>query len=349
MITLHKRICRAPIIELIRAETVGLDVSMWFMMDTLILMRSSVSGRLVCRARILLDPARRRERPGQRHRPPDLHQCGHPDPAQDNEGHQSWEDDPLCWTSQGDISSAANFANGSVLVHHSIHGLRGRGGSTSPNDPAGSVHMFMTKYDPRSGIRTTHYANLANVGAPTRRHPVPTRWHPETNFLPDQDVRKPARVRAAIGNAGHRCRGTCFASRWQAVDELIRRVQVELPVPLDHLSLFACLELMYFWHCTTLIRTIGCGGFPFKWKVDSRDQVVHIKIRGPSCPNTWRVFGSSNWTGSSSRHAARAQSPLPPASRGPSNGSLLSSCASGTTSGLIGMAHPTRRCSRTWC
>ena len=188
--------------------------------------------------------------------------------------------------------SAANFANGSYspitpytgYVDEAIY---------FTDDPA-VVQTFMTKYDDL-WTNTTHYANLANVGAVTRRYPTYP-LDPELNFPPDQDYEN--RLVSAMQLETQGIDVVMFRiTSSKAVDELIRRVQAGVPVRLitDQAQY---RNPTYFWHAYNIDRML-VAGIPVKWKVDSTDQDVHQKsvvLHGRDIA----VFGSSNWTGSSS-------------------------------------------------
>ena len=188
--------------------------------------------------------------------------------------------------------SAANFANGSYspvtpytgYVDEAIY---------FTGDPD-VVHTFMTKYDDL-WTDTTHYANLANVGALTRHYPTYP-MDPELNFPPDSDYEN--RLVSAMRPETQAIDVVMFRiTSGKAPDEMIRRAQAGVPIRLitDRRQY---RNRTYFWHSYNIDRMF-VAGIPIKWKVDSTDQDVHQKsvvLHG----QRMAVFGSSNWTGSSS-------------------------------------------------
>ena len=120
--------------------------------------------------------------------------------------------------------SAANFANG---LYSPITPYTGYADEAIyfTADPA-VVHTFMTKYDDLL-TNSTHYANLANVGALTRRYPTYS-MDPELNFPPDQDYEN--RLVSAMQLETQGIDVVMFRiTSSKAVDELIRRCRRAFP------------------------------------------------------------------------------------------------------------------------
>ena len=98
--------------------------------------------------------------------------------------------------------SAANFANGSYLAHHSVHWLRGRG-DLFHRRPGGcaDVHDEVRRsLDQHHALRESRQRRrgdetLSDLSDGSR-----------AQFPAGSRLREPAGVRDAIGNAGHRCR-----------------------------------------------------------------------------------------------------------------------------------------------
>jgi phosphatidylserine/phosphatidylglycerophosphate/cardiolipin synthase-like enzyme len=283
--------CRTPILNMIRAERVGLDVSMWFMTDT------RYSNEIIARwqagvpVRILADVRADANYPANATVRQSLINAGIPIRHKTTTGINHWK--VILYAGQSRVHfSAANFANGSYspvtpytsYVDEAIY---------FTDDPA-VVHSFMTKFD-NLWTDTTNYANLANVSALTRNYPTYP-MDPALNFPPDQDYQD--RLLSAIRQETQRIDAMMFRITSSKVpDELIRRAQAGIPVRLitDRRQY---RNTTYFWHSYNIDRMYAAG-IPIKWKEDSSDQDMHEKaviLHG----RDMAVFGSSNWTASSS-------------------------------------------------
>ena len=152
----------------------------------------------------------------------------------------------------------------------------------------------MTKYDDL-WTDTTQYANLANVGALARQYPTYP-MNPELNFPPDGDYED--RLVSAMSQETQAIDVVMFRiTSGKLPEEMIRRAQAGVPIRLitDRRQY---RNRAYFWHSYNIDRMFAAG-IPIKWKVDSTDQDMHQKsvvLYG----RNMAVFGSSNWTGSSS-------------------------------------------------
>jgi phosphatidylserine/phosphatidylglycerophosphate/cardiolipin synthase-like enzyme len=283
--------CRAPIIQMIRAETVGLDVSMWFMTDT------RYSNEIIARwkagvpVRIILDLRADENYPSNANVRQSFINAGIPIRHKTTPGINHWK--VILYAGQSKMHfSAANFANGSYSPITPYTGYVDE--AIYFTDDPNVVHTFMTKYDDL-WTNTTDYANLANVTALDRRYPTYP-IDPELNFPPDNDYEN--RLVSALRLETQAIDAVMFRITSPKVpDELIRRVQAGVPVRLIT-DRHQYRNPTYFWDAYNIDRMFAAG-IPIKWKVDATDQDVHQKsviLYGQGLT----VFGSSNWTGSGS-------------------------------------------------
>lgn len=283
--------CRAIVISMIRAETAGLDVSMWFMTDARYSTEIIQRWRAGVPVRILADLRADATYPANASVRQTLVDAGIPIRHKTTAGINHWK--MILYAGQARVHfSAANFANGSYSPITPYTGYVDEAIYFS-DDPV-VVQSFMTKYDDL-WTDTTHYADLANVAAPGRRYPIYP-IDPELNLPPDQDYED--RLIAAVRTEALAIDAAMFRITSAKVpDELIRRVQAGVPVRLitDRRQY---RNRDYFWHAYNIDRMYAAG-IPIKWKVDTTNQDMHQKsvvLHG----QRMAVFGSSNWTGSSS-------------------------------------------------
>ena len=283
--------CRALILSMIRAENVGLDVSLWFMTDTRYSIEIIRRWQAGVPVRVLVDLRADANYSGNATVRQSLIDAGIPIRHKTTTGINHWK--MILYAGQSRVHfSAANFANGSyspvtpytAYVDEAIY---------FTDDPA-VVHSFMTKFDDL-WTNTTHFANVANVAALTRNYPTYA-MDPALNFPPDQDYQD--RLVSALRQEARQVDAMMFRITSNKVpDELIRRVAAGVPVRLitDRRQY---RNTTYFWHAYNIDRMYAAG-IPIKWKQDSTDQDMHEKaviLHG----RDMAVFGSSNWTASSS-------------------------------------------------
>ena len=282
--------CRASILNMIRAETVGIDVSFWFMID------ARYSTEIIRRwqagvpVRILLDLRADEGYPHTATIRRLFIDAGIPIRHKVTPGINHWK--MILYSGQSRVHfSAANFADGSYspitpytsYVDEAVY---------FTDDPA-VVHSFMTKYDDL-WTNTTHFADLANVSARVRHYPT-FPIDPALNFPPDQDYQD--RLISALRQETQAIDAMMFRiTSGKVPDELIRRRQAGIPVRLitDRRQY---RNTAYFWHAYNVDR-MYVAGIPIKWR-EGTDQDMHEKaviLHG----RDMAVFGSSNWTASSS-------------------------------------------------
>jgi phosphatidylserine/phosphatidylglycerophosphate/cardiolipin synthase-like enzyme len=282
--------CRATILSLIRAETGGIDVSFWFMTD------ARYSTEIIRRwqagvpVRVIVDLRADESYPNNATVRQSLINAGIPIRHKVTSGINHWK--MILYSGQSRVHfSAANFADGSYspiapytsYVDEAVY---------FTDDPA-VVHSFMTKFD-NLWTDTVHYADLANVGARSRHYPA-FPIDAALNFPPDQDYQD--RLVSALRQETLGIDAMIFrVTSGKVPDELIRRAQAGVPVRLitDRRQY---RNPTYYWHSYNIDRMF-VAGIPIKWREGS-DQDMHEKaviLHGRDLA----VFGSSNWTASSS-------------------------------------------------
>ena len=282
--------CRALVLNMIRAENVGLDVSFWFMID------ARYSTEIIRRwqagvpVRILLDLRADASYPNNATVRQSLINAGIPIRHKVTPGINHWK--MILYAGQAKVHfSAANFADGSYspIVPYTSYVDE----AIYFTDDPGVVHSFMTKFDDL-WTDTAHFADLANVSARARHYPsFPI--DPGLNFPPDQDYQD--RLVTALRQETRQIDAMMFRiTSGQVPDELIRRRQAGVPVYLitDRRQY---RNPTYFWHAYNIDR-MYMAGIGIKWR-EGTDQDMHEKaviLYGRDMV----VFGSSNWTASSS-------------------------------------------------
>jgi phosphatidylserine/phosphatidylglycerophosphate/cardiolipin synthase-like enzyme len=286
--------CRTPILQMIQNETVGIDVSFWFMTDT------RYSNAIIQRwqagvpVRVLLDLRADANYPANATIRQQLIDAGIPIRHKTTTGINHWK--MILYSGQARMHfSAANFANGSYspvvpyqnYVDEAIY---------FTYDPA-VVQTFMTKYDDL-WTNTTHFANLANINGPLLRNYPTFPLDPAMNFPPDQDYQD--RLVAQARQETERIDVIMFRiTSGKVPDELLLRRQAGVPIRIitdkDQYR-----NTTYFWHSYNIDRMYAAG-IPVKWRRDdaTSDEDMHQKSV-VLYSRDMAVFGSSNWTSASS-------------------------------------------------
>jgi phosphatidylserine/phosphatidylglycerophosphate/cardiolipin synthase-like enzyme len=283
--------CRAAIVQLIRNENVGIDVSFWFMTDT------TYSSEIIKRwqakvpVRVILDLDADTNYPANASVRQSLINAGIPIRQKTTSGINHWK--MMLYAGQGKMHfSASNFATGSYspvvpytnYVDEAIYFTA---------DPA-IVQSFMTKYDDL-WLDTVNYSNVANVGPLVREYPIYT-ISPDLNFPPDKDYQDRVVSQLKLETVGVDAVMFRITSA-KIPDELIKRVQANVPVRLITDQAQYRNET-YFWDSYNVDR-MYMAGVDVKWKDKSSGQDMHQKslvLYG----RQMTIFGSSNWTASSS-------------------------------------------------
>jgi phosphatidylserine/phosphatidylglycerophosphate/cardiolipin synthase-like enzyme len=290
--------CRATILQMIRTETAGIDVSYWFMTDWRYSTEIIKRWQAGVPVRIITDLRSDPNYPAGASIRQSFVTAGIPVRHKVTTGINHWK--MMLYRGQNAVHfSAANFANGSyspsevggeyrTYVDEAIY---------FTTDPL-VVQTFMRKYDD-IWTDTSNYQNLANVSTPlTRNYPMYTgnQLDPALNFPPDEDYQD--RLIAAMKNETQQVDVVMFRiTSGKVPDEMIRRVQAGVPVRLitDRRQY---RNTTYFWDSYNVDR-MYMAGIPIKVKDNGTDQDVHQKsvvLHGVDMA----VFGSSNWTAASS-------------------------------------------------
>jgi phosphatidylserine/phosphatidylglycerophosphate/cardiolipin synthase-like enzyme len=283
--------CRATILQMIRNETVGIDVSFWFMDD------ARYSSEIIRRwqagvpVRVLLDLRADGNYPTNATVRQSLVAAGIPIRHKTTTGINHWK--MILYAGQGRVHfSGSNFSDGSYspmvpytrYVDEAIY---------FADDPD-VVHSFMTKYD-SLWLDTGHFQNLANVGTLARSYPIYP-ISPDMNFPPDEDYMD--RLVAALRLETVQVDAAMFRiTSGKVPDELIRRHQAGVTVRLIT-DRNQYRNPTYFWDSYNVDR-MHAAGIAVKWKDNTYGQDMHQKsvvLYGRDLA----VFGSSNWTSSSS-------------------------------------------------
>jgi PLD-like domain len=284
--------CRTPILNMIRAETSGIDVSFWFMDDARYANEIIKRKQAGVPVRILLDPRADANYPVNAQVRQSLINAGIPIRYKKTAGINHWK--MILYAGQNKLHfSPANFSDGSYspiipytnYVDEAVY---------FTDDPS-IVQSFMTKYDD-IWTDTTNWANLANVSGPlVRRYPT-FPISPDLNFPPDQNYQN--RLVAQIKLETQQVDAVMFRITSGVIpDALIARHQAGVTVRLIT-DRNQYRNPTYFWDSYNVDR-MYMAGIPIKWKDNTSGQDMHQKSvvlysRGLA------VFGSSNWTASSS-------------------------------------------------
>jgi len=295
--------CRSPILQLINRETVGIDVSFWFMVDT------RYSNALIKRwqagvpIRVILD-THADAYPGNKTLRDSLVAAGIPIRNYRGPGINHWK--MMLFAGQGKVEfSAANFADGSYspspltsaytnYVDEAIY---------FTNDQA-IVNSFMTKFDSQ-WVDTTTFVNFANISTPLARRYPTYAVSPDLNFPPDQNYEN--RLVSQIQYENRQIDVAMFRITSAKIpDALIARRRAGVPVRLiTEPQQYRTPH--YMWDAYNVDRMYRAG-IAIKMKRNTTDQDMHQKSIvlysrglapvGSRLPMV--VFGSSNWTTSSS-------------------------------------------------
>ncbi len=284
--------CRTPILDLIRAETVGIDVSFWFMDD------ARYSAEIIRRwqagvpVRVLLDPRADTNYPNNATVRQSLINAGIPIRYKKTAGINHWK--MILYAGQNKMHfTAANFSDGSYspIVPYTNYVDE----AVYFTDDASIVHSFMTKYDD-IWTNTTDWANLANVSGTLLRNYPTYPISPDLNFPPDQSYQN--RLRSQINLETQQIDAVMFRITSAVIpDALIARhnagVNVRLITDQNQYR-----NPSYFWDSYNVDR-MYMAGIPIKWKDNASGQDMHQKSI-VLYSRDMAVFGSSNWTASSS-------------------------------------------------
>jgi phosphatidylserine/phosphatidylglycerophosphate/cardiolipin synthase-like enzyme len=281
--------CRAPLLDLIRNERVGVDVAFWFMEDaryTAALERKVAEGVPV---RVLVDPRANRSYPLNADRLQELEAAGIPMRRRIASGILHWK--MMLFEGQNTVQfSAANYTSAFVpnvpyddYIDEVIYF----------SDDTAVVDSFRTKYDDLWTDETA-YGDYANVIRPlTRRYPRFEK-DPALNFPPRESYRSRSVARydaetQAIDVTMYRITDRAHT------DAMIRALQRGVPVRLIT-EPEQYRDRSRYWHAWNVDRLYAAGA-QIRHRAHGglmHQKSVVLKAQGLT------IFGSSNWTSPSS-------------------------------------------------
>jgi len=293
--------CRAKIKTLIENEQVGIDVSFWFMDDyrykdwLIAAWKRGVDVRIILDLRADGYGANKALREA-------LIAAGIPirhKTTAGTGGINHWK--MMLYHGQNKVHfSGANFSNGSYSYTTKYTGYVDE--AIYFTDDAKIVESFMRKYDDL-WLDTVDNQNLANINGPlTRSCPTCSISSPDLNFPPNQDYQD--RVVARLKQETEAVDAVIFRITSPKIpDELIKRVQAGVSVRLitDQAQY---RNTKYFWDSYNVDRMYVAGiendgRLQLKWKDKASGQDMHQKSLSLHSLRM-SIFGSSNWTSSSS-------------------------------------------------
>jgi regulation of enolase protein 1 (concanavalin A-like superfamily) len=175
--------CRSPLISLIRAETVEIDVGLWFMED------ARYSNEIIKRwqagvpVRILMDPRASATDPFNGPIMTQFADAGVPMRKRIAAGIEHWK--MMLFAGQSTVYfGSANFSDSAFVPEQPYVSYVDE--TIYFTDDASVVQSFMTKFDD-AWTDTTNYANFANATTGLTRHYATFPIDPELNFPPGQD------------------------------------------------------------------------------------------------------------------------------------------------------------------
>jgi phosphatidylserine/phosphatidylglycerophosphate/cardiolipin synthase-like enzyme len=285
--------CRTPLINLINQETAGIDVSYWFMTDSVFANAIIQRANAGVPVRIILDLRADTNYPSNASIRQGFINAGIPIRHKTTPGINHWK--MLLFAGQGRVMfGAANFAFGSFQYSGTpYHNYVDEAIYTTDDDAV--VDAFKTKFD-NLWTDTTHFANLANISAPLTRTYSTSTTNPELNFPPDASYQ--SRLASQLQQETVGVDAIMFRITSGVIpDRLIALHNAGVPVRLIS-DLGQYRNPSYFWHSYNIDR-MHAAGIDIKFRNNPGDEAMHQKsviLRGRGMT----VYGSSNWTASSS-------------------------------------------------
>ena len=281
------------IVQLIRQEEVGIDVSFWFMTD------SVYSAEIINRfrdgvpVRVILDLRADANYPSNASIRQSLINAGIPIRHKTTPGINHWK--MMLFAGQSKVMfTAANFSFGSYQFSGTPYHNYVDEAIYATSDPA-IVHSFMTKYD-SVWTDTVNNANLANISGPLTRNYDTYTISPDLNFPPDASYQNRLNSQLQLETEGVDVIMFRITSGLLP-DRLIALRQAGVPVRLIS-DLGQYRNTTYYWHSYNIDRMYAAG-ISIKLRNNPGDEAMHQKsaiLHGRGMT----VFGSSNWTSSSS-------------------------------------------------
>ncbi|MGE0446190.1 MAG: phospholipase D-like domain-containing protein [Vicinamibacterales bacterium] len=285
--------CRTPVLDLIRAETQGIDVAFWFMTDTRYANELIARFRAGVPVRVIVDTDATPGQPLNGTVIQMLRDAGIPIRNKTIGGILHWK--AMIFVGQNTVEfSGANYSADAFVpvtpyanyVDEVIYFT----------DTSSIVNSFKTKFDDQ-WVSTDGYVNYANVTTPTRRYPV-FPIDPELNFPPGNNF-----ASRSVGR---------YNAETQGIDAIIYRITDRrhtdaliaargrgIPIRLISEPL-QYRDVTRLWHSWNIDRLYMAGV-----QVRHREHagLTHEKLtllRGQGMV----VFGSSNWTSASASSQA---------------------------------------------
>ena len=286
--------CRAPLWNLIDAETVGIDVAFWFMQD------SSYATKLINKfkagvpVRVIVDPRANPTYDGNEAVLDQLKAAGIPMRYKLGDGIVHWK--MMLFAGQNKLEfSGANYS-GNFFVPDAPNVNYFDEAIYFTNDSS-LVQSFKTKYDD-VWTNTVLYANYANVNGPlTRKYPT-FPINPELNFPPSQDSSQDFLIRTQqnLNAETQKIDVIMYRITNQGyTDTTIAAVKRGIPVRLIH-EPDEYRNPARQWDAWNVDR-LFMAGVKIKMRKHlglNHQKSVLLYSRGLT------IFGSSNWTGPSS-------------------------------------------------
>ena len=221
--------CRAILINLIRAEKVGIDVAFWFMEDSRYTTELINKWKAGVPVRVLIDTRASSVYPLNATRVQELVDAGIPIRRASSSYYLHWK--LMLFSGQNTVQfSGANYSPDAW-----------RPGTSTPyenytdeaiyfTDSASTVNSFRTRFD-NAWVHTSHFANYANINTPLARHYDSFAKDPELNFPPFESYRSRAITAYRNETKGIDVIMYRITDRYHA-DEMIAAVKRGVPVRL---------------------------------------------------------------------------------------------------------------------
>jgi phosphatidylserine/phosphatidylglycerophosphate/cardiolipin synthase-like enzyme len=281
--------CRAPLLELIRNERIGIDLAFWFMEDaryTAALEKKLAEGVPI---RVIVDTRANSTYPLNVSRLEELKAAGIPMRRRIASGILHWK--MMLFEGQSTVQfSAANYTSSFVptvpyenYIDEAVYFT----------DDSAVVNSFRTKFDDL-WVDVTRYTNYANITGPLLRRYDTFDKDPELNFPPLESYRNRAVSRydaetTAIDVIMYRITDRSHT------DAMIRAMERGVPVRLIT-EPKQYRDRSRYWHSWNVDRLYAAGA---KIRHRAHDGLMHQKsvlLRSQGLT----IFGSSNWTSPSS-------------------------------------------------
>ena len=282
--------CRTPLLDLIRSETVGIDVSFWFMEDARYSTEIIKRWQAGVPVRIIVDPRANSTYPLNADRLNDFQTAGIPMRKRVAGGILHWK--MMMFDGQGVVEfSGANYSPWAFVPVTPYQNYTDEA-IYFCDDPS-VVNSFRTKYD-SLWTNTTNYANYANITGPLNARYLAYTKDPELNFPPEESYRSRAVKLYDAETTEIQVQMFRITDRAHS-DAMIRAVGRGVPVRLIT-DPTQYREPSRYWDAWNVDR-MYVGGVQIRM---SRHQGVNhqktVVLEGQGIT----IFGSSNWTSPSS-------------------------------------------------